>query len=1566
MEDPPALLRYALLNRLKKGVWNRDGVEEVDTGRETEGVPRDSFDALLGDLARAESVHGLDTQPLPAGERLGRFEIVRLLGRGGFGEVYEARDTQLGRRVAVKRIRPQKLAGGSDARHALAELLRSEAETVARLNHPNVVALYDVGAYQGAPYLVLELVRGESLDERIARGALGVPAALDIAAQVLRGLAHAHTAGVLHRDLKPSNVLVRGDGQAKILDFGLAVVFRALESMRAPAPEETPTGGTPAYMAPEQWHGISDERTDLFAVGLMLYEMLTCRSPVRVSASGRSSVLDPEPLPPLPGAPADLACVVSRAVAKVPEERFPTAAAFLEALLSLQHTAEGAVSEAPFRYLDAFTEADAGWFFGRDREAARLLQMLSTRGWVIVVGPSGAGKSSLVRAGVWPRLSRGSPHELIVLRPGADPGRSVADLAARLGGEASLAEPGRLGELLRRRAQTRNERIVLFLDQLEEVVTTGASADDRDAFLCALLAAGDDPAAPVRVVLAVRDDFLGQVARARELRDALGGNLLLLGPPDVESLAESLRGPTQRAGYDFEPGLVEEIVAALREEAAPLPLLQLAASRLWERRDEGRRLLTRAALSALGGVAGVLAAHANEVLHRLISADELRVARRILCDLVTPEGTRQPLEREELLSRFGDRALAERVLETLVAGRLLTSAKTTAGEWVDLVHESLLERWGELRAWIDSDREERQLRDRLQSAARHWDEHGRPRTLLWAGDALEEALRYERGASGALGAVERAFLGAAHALATRARRVRRALLAAAFALVVATALGTTFGMRAYRRAAHAAKVRGILRAAESTPDPALGALLLGELRNEPEPEGALNVAHHVLYRPRPKRVLRGHEGAITAVEYTPDGRRIISAGSDGTARIWDRAGGEPRVLRGHRSQVLSMAVSRDGKRLATASNGGNARVWRLDTGAEPVVLRGHAARITGIAWLADGRHLATSSSDSTLRIWNVESGRTVRVLRDPAGPLPSLAVSPDGVHVATGSTDGARLWSIDRGESRLLPFRSSVLRVAFSPDGRLLVTASQDRLARIWRVADAALLRTLAGHAGGIFDASFTRDGARVVTASVDGTVRIWPLHGGEPEILRGSLQPAERAVVCPSGRTVLVASRDGYVRVWSDSGGEPAPLFTGHGSAPAPACAPDEREIATGSSDGSLRLWRYPVDQAVKLFGFAGHPVRASALSPDGAHVALVEAGGRLTLWPLSGARAPRVADLSRAHGFGFWVQFSPDGRRLAVGHGRQISLWTVPELEPVGALAVPQTVSAVSAFLSEGRTMAVVDKLGGVHLFDLAAPDRVRSFAMHRGIIYDIAARDDGLALVTAGQDGTARIFSPEDPASPVVLAHPAPVHGAAWSPEGRHVVTTARDGVVRLWPAKGGDPVVLGTHPGAGMKVSFSPDGRRVLSGSSDGNARVWWLDGSRGPATLRNETRAVLKTSGFSPDGARAITAAEDNTARVWRVGAVDRWIDLPTPATRMSCDDAPFTPDGKRVLTADNGGIARLWRLFGWAEALRALRAGTRACLTAAERSRYLGESAGESREAAERCRRENAAETGAR
>jgi serine/threonine protein kinase/Tfp pilus assembly protein PilF len=209
---------------------------------------------------------------------VGRFEIVRELGRGGFGVVYEARDRELGRSVAFKAV-----AAGPNAALREERLLR-EAEAAARLSHPNLVTLYDVGRAEQGPFLVLELLRGQTLARRLELGALSVREALRVGLQAAKGLAHAHAAGVVHRDLTPSNVFLCHDGQVKVLDLGLAHAFgrRKME------------GGTAAYMAPEQESGApEDERTDVFALGVVLYRMLTGHlpSPIEPRPSGDAPAL---------------------------------------------------------------------------------------------------------------------------------------------------------------------------------------------------------------------------------------------------------------------------------------------------------------------------------------------------------------------------------------------------------------------------------------------------------------------------------------------------------------------------------------------------------------------------------------------------------------------------------------------------------------------------------------------------------------------------------------------------------------------------------------------------------------------------------------------------------------------------------------------------------------------------------------------------------------------------------------------------------------------------------------------------------------------------------------------------------------------------------------------------------------------------------------------------------------------------------------------------------------------------------------------------------------------------
>ncbi len=293
---------------------SHQGAGEAGAGDETdaeEGSPGPGrISALLEQLARPpEAEPGDWTWPAVGSTLDRRFDLLRELGRGGFGVVYEAFDRKLKRVVALKAIRP----GPHRLAEARREALEREAETAAHLLHPNIVTLFDVGTGEQGPFLVLEMLEGETLQHRLARGALPPAEALEVAVGVARALAHAHEHGVLHRDLKPSNVFLAENGSVKVLDFGLAGLL-GNGGMR---------GGTAGYMAPEQWrHEPEDARTDVFALGVVLFEMLTGRLPYRVSQE-RSAALDPGPAPALelPGAPVTLAALVSRSLCKDPSGR---------------------------------------------------------------------------------------------------------------------------------------------------------------------------------------------------------------------------------------------------------------------------------------------------------------------------------------------------------------------------------------------------------------------------------------------------------------------------------------------------------------------------------------------------------------------------------------------------------------------------------------------------------------------------------------------------------------------------------------------------------------------------------------------------------------------------------------------------------------------------------------------------------------------------------------------------------------------------------------------------------------------------------------------------------------------------------------------------------------------------------------------------------------------------------------------------------------------------------------------------------------------------------------------
>ncbi|MEM9192909.1 MAG: protein kinase [Myxococcota bacterium] len=762
---------------------------------------------------------------LKPGTAVGAYEIIRTMGRGGMGAVYAARDTKLGRRVAIKF-----LAIDEDG---FAERFLTEARATARCVHENIIEIHDAGEFNGAPFMVLEHLVGEDLAATVKSGPVTSRRAIELMLPVVRALEAAHALGIIHRDLKPKNIFLTNAGSIKVLDFGIA---KGLESSSAEfvlpklqSPHVTSAGyGTAPYMAPEQLLLGSevDPRTDLFAIGIILFELVSGRHPLGPRGTVDTDLVSvmaqhlDTALPPVASASSlvssGLARVIDKCLAKRKEHRFASASELrreLEALVPSAHGRELAEGEAPYPGLTGFKESDVRRYFGRDADIRKAIGKLRENPIVTVVGPSGLGKSSFVRAGVIPSLKEVEAWDVIQTRPGRQPLANLCrQISEAVGAEHVPSrvgqEPGRLGQALRSHARKNDRNVLVVVDQFEELYTMGASEEQGRTFVQSLAAIADDQHGPLRVILTARSDFLDRLATGDPaFADAVMGGLLFLAPMDRSALAMALTEPALQVGFRFEsPGMVDEIVDALDGLPGALPLMQFLAVELWNQRDVTRRAFPRAAYDRMGGVTGAFAAHADRALQDL-SAGSRAVAKMIFQRLVTPEKTKDLVDVNTLIEASGDPDRARGVIDRLVKARLLVAHSDDSGSAIEIIHESLISGWPVLSSWIEEDRELLSYLGQVRSAARQWNERGRPEGLLWRDDALDHAKMWERRAPDAvMTSTERQFIDSAYALANRTRRRRRRWLIAGIALLTLAAVTTAVASLAIQSAEHEARV----------------------------------------------------------------------------------------------------------------------------------------------------------------------------------------------------------------------------------------------------------------------------------------------------------------------------------------------------------------------------------------------------------------------------------------------------------------------------------------------------------------------------------------------------------------------------------------------------------------------------------------------------------------------------------------------------------------------------------------------------------------------------------------
>ncbi len=1492
-------------------------------------------------------------KPSPSPADAPDYELLNVIGEGGMGVVYAAKQSSIARTVAVKMLKGQD-ASTADQR----EKFISEAVVTGELEHPNIVPVYDLGSNEeGALFYSMKRVRGTPWNDVLSDKSLDEN--LNILLRVADAVAFAHANGVIHRDLKPENVMLGDFGEVLVMDWGLARISADFPNADSVSQSDV-MGGTPAYMAPEMAAGPIDSITtasDVYLLGAILFEIVTDRPPHKgksvmdcLRAVSQNKIIDT-------GHSGELVDISRRAMATRPEDRHAGVQAFQESVRQYQSHSEsivltGSASQSLERASEqddydlfaravyGFQEAISLWEGNRQAE-----QMLSTARVVYAQNALGKGDLDLgislldaederhaealdqLLAARRERQSRQRRLRLLkgvvaallctvagivtvsyyAVRSQRNEARSQRDRAVVAEADATqnynAAEAARkVAETEKQRAESERERAEREKERAEQQRQLAIEAKQSEQY----------EAYVARIGLTKAKIDENSFDRALELLDELHGESRNESEPDLRHwewgrLAHLCRLSHRNWRLD---GPVDAVAFA--------PDGQHFASGDWD---------GKARLWKIDSDKPEHVFEHGEYVHAVAYDGEgIRLATGSSDHTVRIYGCQDG-----------------KLLQTLVGhtDAVLSVQFSPDGQWlVSSGYDNTARLWD-----LESEGDQESGKCEQVLRGHNW--------WVWSAQFSPDGEQIvTAGQDGKAIVWKRSKAEQQFEIQTEFSQHRGPVYVARFSpdgKVIATG---GYDRRVLLWNPDRVESVDVARRVDELPDPPapyrelLGhsapvrAIAFSPLKNMMISGGQDNVLHvWNLSSGKLKTTLRGHASHVRSCDFSPDGRWLLSAGRDQQIKLWepdqyaesitlgsaglgnvglgDAALGDDTVV-GHSDAVLDARFSRDGKQIVTASRDRTAALWDVATGKMMQRFEeGHQFLASSAKFFPGGSRLVTGAGDGTTRIWDVATATEVMQLA-ATGRTAALDVADNGRWIVTGGSDGSAIvWDAQTGDRTALlgGHESDVTAAKFAPGSHLLATGDDRGRCRLWK-HDPASGQWMGGYwlrghsrtitALAFVDGASVEGGRRLVTASGDNTCGQWDVATGR-ELTNSVLRHPDWVTdmdVSDDGRMALTCSDDGVLRIWSL---EDAPL----GNAQLlRKIAPPRDGVFTSvdlSADGRFALAASAANRTVRMWNL---DTGKEIVAPD--QVASDQV--------VSDQEEPQKAWLDfQGRGGQVWsAQFTPDGRHVLTIGGNDARLWDRESRAAVARFSPHGAVS--SADISpDGRLLVTGSWDQSAKIWDIESGQAIRKLSgLHHGYINSVQfSPPDGNTILTASDDGTARLWDVASgkPLQPVFEGHNSRVRQSRFDALGKRVLLACNDKTARICDAASGEvELQLTGHLWAVLCGEFSLDGERAITGSEDNTAMVWNAETGERLVTLAGHTGSITAVA-FSPDRRRVLTGCEDSTVKLWDAETGKEILTL--AGHRGGVTSVSFSPDGRSVLSSGRDGKTILWPAAQW-------------------------------------------------